>query len=59
MEKMKKVNLRDDSAHIAELISRYVKGNKPFQFVRDGKVVKEISDPVNQMDIINKVLEDE
>lgn len=59
MGEIKKINLRDDSAHIAELINRYIKGSKPFEFIKDGKVIKVITDPSNQIDEINKVLENE
>lgn len=59
MEKIKKINLRDDSVHIAELISRYVKKNVPFEFIKDGKVIKTITNPSAQMDEINSVLENE
>lgn len=57
-KKIRKINLKDDSSHIAELLTRYIKKNEPFQFIKNGRIVKHINNPSEEMDEINKILTD-
>lgn len=49
MERLKKINLLDNSAHISELLSRYKKKNQPFLLMKGKSAIKEYH-PKNEKD---------